>query len=198
MSDLHYIVRELQRRVANMVRRGRVHSVDFGQMPPRVRVEYAPNAVTAWLPWISGRASTYKQDWEPLVIGEAVLILSESGDLAAGVVIPSIADSITIVPSTSEFEHVSQYQDGTKLVYNRDSHKLTITIGSEGTTELNCKTFFINADIEQNGKLHSTGDIQSDANVSDSTRSMADDRGIYNSHKHAHGSPNTSTPDKSQ
>ncbi|ENB2053111.1 phage baseplate assembly protein V, partial [Vibrio fluvialis] len=63
MSDLDFIVRDLQRRLANMIRRGKVHSVDFTQTPPRVRVDYGVNndngqpAITDWLPWISGRAS---------------------------------------------------------------------------------------------------------------------------------------------
>lgn len=129
MSDLNYIVRDLQRRMANMIRRGRVHSVDFEQSPPRVKVEYEKGAVTGWLPWISGRESNkHRTDWEPLAIGEQVIILSESGELSAGVVLPSLPDATSPVPSTSPDEHVSRYEDGTTFTYNRKTHTLTIDV----------------------------------------------------------------------
>ncbi|EPZ5431765.1 phage baseplate assembly protein V [Vibrio parahaemolyticus] len=141
MSDLNYIVRDLQRRMANMIRRGRVHSVDFEQSPPRVKVEYEKNAVTGWLPWISGRESNqHRTDWEPLAIGEQVIILSESGDLSAGVVLPSLPDATSPVPSTSPDEHVSRYEDGTTFTYNRKTHTLSI-------------------DVQGDANLHTTGNV---------------------------------------
>lgn len=141
MSDLNYIVRDLQRRMANMIRRGRVHSVDFEQSPPRVKVEYEKDAVTGWLPWISGRESSkHRTDWEPLAVGEQVIILSESGELSAGVVIPSLPDSSNPVPSTSPDEHVSRYEDGTTFTYNRKTHTLSI-------------------DVQGDAILHTTGNV---------------------------------------
>ncbi|MCR9529240.1 phage baseplate assembly protein V [Vibrio alginolyticus] len=141
MSDLPYIVRDLQRRMANMIRRGRVHSVDFEQSPPRVKVEYEKGAVTGWLPWISGRESNkHRTDWEPLAIGEQVIILSESGDLSAGVVLPSLPDATSPVPSTSPDEHVSRYEDGTTFTYNRKTHTLSI-------------------DVQGDAILHTTGNV---------------------------------------
>ncbi|MEZ9880532.1 phage baseplate assembly protein V [Vibrio sp. 10N.261.51.E5] len=141
MSDLNYIVRDLQRRMANMIRRGRVHSVDFEQSPPRVKVEYDKGAVTGWLPWISGRESNkHRTDWEPLAIGEQVIILSESGELSAGVVLPSLPDATSPVPSTSPDEHVSRYEDGTTFTYNRKTHTLSI-------------------DVQGDANLHTTGNV---------------------------------------
>lgn len=141
MSDLNYIIRDLQRRMANMIRRGRVHSVDFEQSPPRVKVEYEQNAVTGWLPWISGRESNqHRTDWEPLAIGEQVIILSESGELSAGVVLPSLPDATSPVPSTSPDEHVSRYEDGTTFTYNRKTHTLSI-------------------DVQGDANLHTTGNV---------------------------------------
>lgn len=141
MSDLPYIVRDLQRRMANMIRRGRVHSVDFEQSPPRVKVEYEKGAVTGWLPWISGRESNkHRTDWEPLAIGEQVIILSESGELSAGVVLPSLPDATSPVPSTSPDEHVSRYEDGTTFTYNRKTHTLSI-------------------DVQGDANLHTTGNV---------------------------------------
>ncbi|GAB3528665.1 phage baseplate assembly protein V [Photobacterium alginatilyticum] len=219
MSDnpeMNYIVRDMQRRMANMIKRGRVHSVDFKQKPPRVRVEYAKGAVTGWLPWVSGRASSkHRVDWEPLAVGEQVIILSESGELSAGVVIPALSDAKSPVPSTSTDEHVSRYEDGTEISYNRASHKLTITIGSGGDAELTCKTFHINADIEHSGNQNTSGDMTvkksvtvtenvsagmavSGKSVADSVRTMSADREIFNGHDHQHGDPKTSQPNQQQ
>lgn len=141
MKEFNYIVRDLQRRMANMIRRGRVHSVDFEQSPPRVKVEYEKGAVTGWLPWISGRESNkHRTDWEPLAIGEQVIILSESGELSAGVVLPSLPDATSPVPSTSPDEHVSRYEDGTTFTYNRKTHTLSI-------------------DVQGDAILHTTGNV---------------------------------------
>lgn len=136
MSDIEYIVRDLQRRLANIIKRGRIHSVDFSQTPPRVRVQYAENAVTGWLPWISGRESTNKRSWEPLDVGEQVLIISESGDLSAGVVVAAIADATNQVPSISPDEHVTKYADGTISTYNHSEHTLNINLAGDATLHI--------------------------------------------------------------
>ncbi len=157
MSDLPYIVRDLQRRMANMIRRGRVHSVDFEQSPPRVKVEYEKGAVTGWLPWISGRESNkHRTDWEPLAIGEQVIILSESGELSAGVVLPSLPDATSPVPSTSPDEHVSRYEDGTTFTYNRKTHTLSIDV--QGDANLHT-TGNVTAHIEGNADVHTEGNV---------------------------------------
>ncbi|TDE19288.1 phage baseplate assembly protein V [Vibrio owensii] len=157
MSDLNYIVRDLQRRMANMIRRGRVHSVDFEQSPPRVKVEYEKDAVTGWLPWISGRESSkHRTDWEPLAIGEQVIILSESGELSAGVVIPSLPDATSPVPSTSPDEHVSRYEDGTTFTYNRKTHTLIIDV--QGDVNFHA-TGNVTGHIEGNADFHTEGNV---------------------------------------
>ena len=165
MSELNYIVRDLQRRMANMIRRGRVHSVDFAQSPPRVKVEYEKGAVTGWLPWGSGRASSdHRTDWEPLAIGEQVIILSESGELSAGVVLPSLPDASSPVPSTSPDEHVSRYEDGTTFIYNRKTHTLTIDV--QGDANLHT-TGNLTATIEGQADIHvtNTATVTSQADI---------------------------------
>lgn len=190
MSD--YILRDLQRRLANVVRRGRVHSVDFEQVPPRVKVEYAVNAITAWLPYISMRASADCSTWEPLSIGEQVVILSEGGDLACGIAVPSIHYNDALPPSVDPNEHVTLYSDGTTISYNRESHLLKIVVGEGGDVEINANNVIINANIKHVGNQTTTGNIAATGNVSDGVRSMKDDRDIYNDHDHQtpHGTSN--------
>lgn len=165
MFEMDYIVRDMQRRMANMIKRGRVHSVDFSMEPPRVRVQYAEKAVTGWLPWSSGRASSkHRTDWEPLAIGEQVLIISESGDLALGVVFPSFPDATSPVPSTSPDEHVSRYEDGTTFTYNRKTHTLTPDI--KGHMKLNI-TGNMTATVEGTAdiKVIKTATVTSEADI---------------------------------
>ncbi len=129
MSDIDLIISDMQRRLANMIRRGKVHSVDFSQTPPRVCVEYAEGAVTGWLPFTGSRQSVAsKSTWEPLAIGEGVVIFSESGELALGVVMPSVPDATNFPPSVSPNEHVTKYEDGTLIKYDRAAHKLTVDV----------------------------------------------------------------------
>ncbi len=129
MNDLDYIVRDLQRRLANMIRRGKIQSVDFSQTPPRVRVEYAKGVVTGWLPFVGSRQSvSSKSTWEPLAVGEGVMIFSESGELSMGVVMPSVPDATNVPPSTSPNEHVTKYSDGTMIKYDRESSRLSLSV----------------------------------------------------------------------
>lgn len=159
MNDLELIVSDLQRRVANMVRRGKVQSVDFSQTPPRVRVECAGGAVTGWLPFIHSRQSVgAKSVWDPLAVGEGVMIISESGDLSLGVVIPSVGNATNAPPSTSVNEHVTKYADGTIIKYDRSAHKLSVdvvgpvSLTASGAVDLSCES----ATIEASGDVSVT------------------------------------------
>ena len=213
--NLVTIINDLQKRLANTIRRGKIHSVDFRQSPPRVRVQYAEEATTTWLPFLIANVDENRQDWEPITVGTSVLLLSECGDLNNAVVLPSIPNADYKPPSTSPDEHVTKYSDGTSISYNFKEHKLDINIGSDGDAALTCKTFFINADIEHTGNQLTTGDmaiLQSATitqnlvvgnaitamSISDKTRTMGDDRIIYNGHTHQHSTPNTSSPNQKQ
>ncbi|WP_394201098.1 phage baseplate assembly protein V [Marinagarivorans algicola] len=192
--DIHYTVAELQRRLANLVRRGRIHSIDFEASPPRCRVELEPALVTGWLLWSSGRAGT-RSDWEPLTVGEGVLVLSPCGDLAQGVVMPALPNADNPVAG-DEHVHSTVYADGTTLKYDRNNKKLTLIIAG-GDAQIDCNTLIINADIQHTGRHTQTGDftqtghqtvtgnIAATGDVSDGKASLQADRDIYNLHDHA-------------
>lgn len=150
-SELDYVVRDLQRRIANMIRRGTIHSVDFDAVPPRVRVEYAKEVVSGWLPWVAGRTG-HAASWEPIKVGESVLILSESGELSAGVVVPSISTIEMVLPDNKASTHVTRYEDGTTVTYDREAHKLTVDVvgpvhlEADEKISVQCKEATVNAD----------------------------------------------------
>lgn len=111
-----------------MVRRGKIHSVDFSQSPPRVRVQYSDKAITSWLPFLITNIDENRQDWQPITVGTSVVLLSESGDLNNAVVLSSIPNADYVPPSTSPDEHVTKYSDGTTVTYNFKDHKLLVDV----------------------------------------------------------------------
>lgn len=181
MNDLALAVTELQRRLANVVRRGSVHSVDYSQNPPRCRVQLEPKLITGWLLWSSGRAGS-RNDFEPLTVGEAVIVLAPCGELTSGIVLPALANEANPV-AADENSHSTIYEDGTTVKYDRANKKLTVTIAG-GDAEITCNTLTINGDIVHVGNQSTTGDIAATGDVADGVRSMAGDRTIYNGHTH--------------
>ena len=90
---------DLQRRMANLFRVGKISEVE--RSTGRVKVQFG-EAVTAWLPWMTGRAGAVK-DWNPPSIGEQVVVCSPSGELEAGfVMFGSINTSDYAAPTAAD------------------------------------------------------------------------------------------------
>ena len=104
--DLAFRVTELERKLRNVVRPGRIFEVDTERT--RVRVAYDVDAegepiVTAWLPWLTARAGTVIT-WSAPSLGEQVLLLAPTGDLAQAFVLPAIYQ-IPQLPPTDPHVH---------------------------------------------------------------------------------------------
>lgn len=135
---------ELQRRLANIFRVGKVSEVDLGT--GRVKVEFQ-GVTTAWLPWMTGRAGAVK-DWNPPSVGEQVCVCCPSGELGAGFVMPgsiNYADN----PAPDNRNHVYRLElpangtfeikiDGLTLVLNKN--KLTLNGDIEVTGDVKAGT----------------------------------------------------------
>ncbi|UTW43880.1 phage baseplate assembly protein V [bacterium SCSIO 12844] len=88
----------------------------------------AGNILTTWLKWMTQRSSDC-QTWWSSSLGEQVLVLSPSGELNNGIVLPSIYTSNQ--PSNDLALDKKVYSDGTTISYNYQSKKLTINyVGS--------------------------------------------------------------------
>lgn len=105
---------DLARRVANMIRTGRIAAVDHAG--PRVRVQ-SGDLLTEWLPWQTRRAGNTRT-WDPPTVGEQVMVLSPSGEPAAGMVIPALYCQDHPAPDNSPDTHVTEYPDGARISYN--------------------------------------------------------------------------------
>ncbi len=104
----------LSRLVENLIRIGTILEVDHAAKRCRVK---SGELETQWLAWVNTRAGNTR-DWDPPTIGEQCLILSPSGEVAAGIVIMGIYCNTYDAPSTNPDEHVRAYPDGARISYN--------------------------------------------------------------------------------
>jgi len=116
---------DFRRRVENIVRRGRVHSVDTAAA--RVKVDLGENLVTDWLPFFATRAGQDRTWWAPS-LGEQVVVFSESGETTNGVVLTSIYQSDYPHPEHDAAKAVVRFKDGTVISYDHDANSFTIDV----------------------------------------------------------------------
>lgn len=202
MSDMEG---DLQRRLANIVRRGVIHSTQHGKIP-KCRVSIG-ELVTDWLPLCQGFSGGFRSDVNPCTVGDAVTVLSEGGDLNNGRVFPGWATGGAPVPEGSESEHITVYGDGTEVRYDREAHALTITIAEGGTYKIVGKGTLdgpveitdtltvqgvttINANTTVKGNIGATGEI------SDGKGKMSGIRLTYNGHTHTETDSVTKEPNQ--
>lgn len=133
---------ELERRFANMVRPGRVLEADYAKA--RVKVALGKNE-TAWIPWLTGRAGA-DRTWHAPEVGEQVLVMAPSGELAAGFVMPGAVYQQDY-PANGDSAEISRttFKDGTVYEYDRENHarliklpegKSTVQVGDDAETEI--------------------------------------------------------------
>lgn len=139
------------RRLENMHRFGLIADVDHALA--RVKVQSGA-ILTDWLPFAAMRAGTTKT-WSPPTVGEQCLIISLSGELTTALVIVGIYTANS-APSQNPDEHVVEFADGARFVYNQASS--TLTINGVQSTVINCPNNTINGNLNVDGKIESTGD----------------------------------------
>lgn len=157
-------IAELSRRLENMIRIGTIAEIDHAAR--RVRVD-SGSLTTDWLKWRVGRAGATRT-WEPPTIGEQVMILSPSGELANGIVIPSIYSDAHDAPDASPDTHVTSYPDGAVVSYNHQTGAMGVTgiksatIEASGDVAINCAGATVNctgkAAVTAEGGIELDGD----------------------------------------
>ena len=188
---IEQIVADLQRRLANVVRRGVIHSVQHGDIP-RCRVAIG-DIVTDWLPLCQGFSGENRRDVNPGAAGDAVTVLSEAGELRNGRVYPGCATGDLPVPSGHEGEHITVYGDGTEVRYDRRAHAMTITLVAGGTYRLTGEGT-LDGNVTVTKMLTVGGDVKCAAEVADHAGSMSQIRETFN--KHTHGGDSGGTTGK--
>lgn len=150
MNDLAALARLLE----NLIRFGVIAAVQME--PPRVRVTTG-TLTTAWLPWLAWRAGS-DREWDPPSLGEQVILLSPSGQLANGIVVTGAFSDHIPANGNREGLHRRTYADGTVIEYDSVAHHLNATLADGGTTNL-ISTGGINlvGDITHKGDYIQTG-----------------------------------------
>ena len=115
IRDLAYRVEQLERQLNNILRIGNVVDVDYDKALCRVEIG---NIKTAWLKWFTDRASNDRNWWAP-EIGEQVMVLSPSGEMTQGAVLPAIYQDAHPAPAHRETVHRTEYADGVVIEYDR-------------------------------------------------------------------------------
>lgn len=135
---------DLERRAADVVKFGTVKEVDYTRARVRVTIgdpdDDEGHLLTGWLPMAGGRAKG-DSDWHPLEIGEHVMVLSESGEVQNGMVLPAARYSDdNPAPGAKAGLWRKKFQDGASIEYDRDSGEFLIdakaksTIKADGAT----------------------------------------------------------------
>jgi phage baseplate assembly protein V len=152
---------ELERRQASTLRLGTIAEADYKRA--RVRVKIGP-LLTAWLPWLTHRASK-NITWHAPEVGEQVLVLAPSGELTNAVVLPAIYQSAYPAPTDNPDIARLTFDDGAVLEYDRAAHKLTADI--PGSADIKLKKD-ITATIGGNlaAKISGNADLTAGGNLS--------------------------------
>ncbi|ODN41557.1 phage baseplate assembly protein V [Piscirickettsia litoralis] len=143
MND-HYTLSDLQRRLDGLFVIGVVHEVNYNKSLARVKVG---ENITGFLPWLASRAGADKT-WHALEVGEQVAVLDPFSNAEQGVIIGSLYQGKHAAPSNNVNEHITEYKDGTKTSYNRESHTLTIDVVKSGPIHIKTAS----------GEIHINGD----------------------------------------
>jgi phage baseplate assembly protein gpV len=130
---------ELERRVRNIVRYGRVTEVDAASARVKVTDEEAgggegKSITTDWLPWteIGGAFRT----WTPPSIGQQVAVISPSGNLGQGLVLPNAFSDHFPPPSDKGDEHVMAVGETRITIKDSEIRFASPKIVFEGDTHL--------------------------------------------------------------
>lgn len=148
-------IADILRRIENLIRLGTVAEVDLSSTPAKCRVK-SGNITTDFLPFITDRAGT-TSTWDPLTVGEQVVIFSPSGETGAGIVMSAIHQASIPAPSDSADEFVRTFPDGATIKYNHASGHLdvigikTATIQAETSVLVDTPDATFTGNVQING-----------------------------------------------
>ncbi|WP_044736659.1 phage baseplate assembly protein V [Geobacillus kaustophilus] len=109
----------------DIVRVGIVSSVNSEKCKARVAFDDRDNLVTAELPVLVRGAMKNKEYWLP-VVGEQVVVLFLPNSNHEGFIIGSLYNDEDIPPTKEKHLRVLQFEDGTTISYDTETHTLSI------------------------------------------------------------------------
>lgn len=130
-------VTDSERRLADLIKFGEVKEVNYAEARVRVMIgdedDDEGHTVTGWLPMAGARARG-DSDWHPLEVGERVVVLSESGELQNGIVMPAgIYSEEDPAPGDKAGLWRKRFQDGSTVEYDRETGEFKIDAKTKQT-----------------------------------------------------------------
>lgn len=158
MANLFDRVAELERRVQNKKRMGTIAEVDAAKGLARVKLSEGPDGkpfLSPWVPWKMPAMGATKINIPPSV-GQQVDVVSESGDLADGVIDNALRSNDNPLPDAQPGESVIT-TGSTKIYFGPDAVRIeSPTILLKGVVHLG----------DEGGQLlHRKGDTDSDGDA---------------------------------
>lgn len=147
-------IADIAHRMENLIRLGRIYAADYDAGKVRVSIyRDDPNEAdcirTDWLPWVTPRAC-FNRVWQAPEVNEQVVVISPSGDVRNGVVLPSV--------NYKRFIHEANHPDYYREVYTLPDEDEKVV----GILEYNRKTGVRRWWIEERGMFrHEIGDDSS-------------------------------------
>ena len=131
------------RRAANFIRYGVVKEADYEKALIRVELQDG-ELLSDWIPWVTLRASNDRFWWAPEV-GEVMLLLAPSGELANAVALPAAFSDENQNGDRPTLQRQT-FQDGTVIEYDREAHRYLIdTTASSGSVVVKAQTVTVEA-----------------------------------------------------
>ena len=136
---------ETDRCLANLLRKGTIKELDEANALAKVE---CGDLTTDWLPWMTLRAGP-DRTWHAPEVGEQVMVLSPSGDMAQGAILPAIYQDAHGAPANLKTTHRTEYQDGAFQQYDRAAHHFVLDVPAGGEIKLHIGAVTLTMD---NGK----------------------------------------------
>jgi phage baseplate assembly protein V len=125
-----FTLNDLGRRLANIIRIGQIFTIDYNLAKARVRIG---GLETDFLPWINSNSGA-NNSWNPPEIDEQVMILSPSGELNQGVILPSLYRNNS--PQNSSTIKSINFADGSKVSFDKATGNLDLDIKGSATIKV--------------------------------------------------------------
>ncbi|MBB3118631.1 phage baseplate assembly protein V [Pseudoduganella violacea] len=192
---MQYLIAEMDRRLATLIQAGIVESVDHGAARCRLKVG---QWVSAPLPWLSLGGGEVRH-WRPPSVGEQALLVSPSGEPAAGFILPGFYSQQHQQANDQRPKVVAwKMPDGCLIEYDWENGALqvkgsktvsienaeTVSVTSGGAVTLKCPSLLVDCPSTTfKGALSVQGNISVDGDV-DASGSIMDSGGNSNHHSH--------------